>query len=134
MASKKTSVKTNDIALALINENLGLNINHSEIQRSHRVGPKTDKSNLLRSAKPRIQPIIVRFTDYETRHKVFKIKKLLKGTKMSISENLTITRYNLLKKAAEKYGKNMVWSHEGRIMTKINGMYVIINSLDDLKN
>ena len=41
---------------------------------------------------------------------------------MSISENLTITRYDLLKKATDKYEKNMVWSREGRIMVSINSL------------
>ena len=64
---------------------------------------------------------------------VFKNKKNLKGTGVSISENLTQLRYDLLQKAGEKYGKNNVWSIEGRVMTIINNRYKVINSVGDLK-
>ena len=122
---------TNNIVLKTMNEKLMLDIDKLEIQRSHRMGPREDKRR-LRSNRPHIRPVIVRFTNYETRRTVLKHRKLLKGTKVSISENLTSIRYTLLKKAAEKYGPKNVWSYEGRVTTKIQDRYVTINCLADL--
>ena len=51
--------------------------------RSHHLGkPNGDK--------PR--PIIVKFTNYEQRQKIFSVKRKLKGTKTAITENLTIKK------------------------------------------
>ena len=119
----------NDIGLS--------NIQQCEIQRSHRLGPKFNQNRNLRSSstnptKTPIRPIIVKFTNYNTRLRVYKDKKELKGKNISISEKLTRYRYNLLKKAVDKYWKNKGWSQDGRIMTKINDRYVTITSAEDL--
>ena len=122
---------TNDVAMAVMNDKLGLGVESFEIQRSHRVGPKNDK-RATRSSKPRCRPIIVRYTNYDTRLKVLKNKKLLKGTNTLITESLTSYRYDLFKKAEIKYGKKQVWTVEGKVMTKIDDRYTTINSLEDL--
>ena len=123
---------TDDVALAIINGDLGLNdIDVNEIQRSHRLGPKKPQRN-LRSNKMYTRPIIVRFTNYRTRRNVFKQKSNLKGLNISISENLTHTRYELYKSAISKFGKGKVWTSDGRITTKVNDQYVIIKSAEDL--
>ena len=62
---------------------------------------------------------------------MFKNKKNLKGMKISLSESLTKFRYQLLRKAEEKYGRGKVWSKEGHIMTKENEQYISITH-DDL--
>ena len=49
-----------------------------------------------------------------------------------ITENLTKKRYILLKKSIEKFGKGNVWTYDGRVTTKINNEYVVINNEDDL--
>ena len=127
--------KTDDIALEIMNTDLGLNdVAECEIQRSHRLGQKVTERRNLRSnaatAHPR--PIIVRFSNFKTRMRVFKNKKSLKGQNISITENLTRLRVELLKKAGAKYGRDKVWTHEGRIMTKFNDQYITINSDGDL--
>ena len=52
--------------------------------------------------KPRA--IIVKFTRYKDWHHVFRNKKLLKGTGISVTESLTLTRMEHLKKAREQHG------------------------------
>ena len=81
---------TDGILLNVINNDLGLtNITIEDIQRSHRLGPfKKDQRN-LRSARKNPRPIIMRFSSWRDRQKVFKAKRNLKGKKISISENLT---------------------------------------------
>ena len=78
-------------------------------------------------------PIIVRFSNYQTRQKVFSEKRKIKGKTTSISDNLTKKRYVLYQSAINKFGKGKVWSSEGRITTKVNDRYMIINSVKDLE-
>lgn len=82
------------------------------ISRSHRVG----KPN---SSKPR--PIIVKFVSYADRKLLYEKKKMLKGTGISIGEDLTKTRLQLRQKASEAY--NDVWTSDGVVMIKIGKVY-----------
>ena len=52
--------------------------------------------------KPRV--IIVKFTRYKDRHLVFRNKRLLKGSGISVTESLTLKRMEYLKKAREQHG------------------------------
>ena len=127
---------TDEVALGVIKNDIGLSdVDGNEIQRSHRVGPKmADKRNLRSSTsetKTRTRPIIVRFTNFKTRQAVFKNKKALKGKRVSISENLTKYRYDILKKSQAKYGMDKVWTSEGRVLTKINDRYIVITSVEN---
>ena len=47
---------------------------------------------------------------YDSRNEVFMSKRLLKGSKIMVTENLTATRYELLKKCLVKLGKGNVMS------------------------
>ena len=82
---------TDDISLRTINEHLELELTEKELDPTHRIGnPK--------SGKKRPRPIIVKFTRYNNRRKVFVHKKRLKNTGISINESLTKHRMELLKK------------------------------------
>ena len=123
---------TDSIAIQIITHELGVELTLDEIQRSHRVGPKNQRRN-TRSSNPRPRPIIVRFSNWRKRREVFSVKKKLKGKGISITENLTKYRYDLLKEAIEMYGKGNVWTIDGRITTKLNNTYVVITCSGDLK-
>ena len=126
---------TDEAALKVFNDDLGLNLDISSIQRSHRVGPKKKiQGRNTRTNKSNPRPIIVKFTSYRDRKKVYSSKKRLKGKRTSISENLTQKRYILYKQSQEKLGRNNVWTSDGHIMTKVGESYVTINSIDDLLN
>ena len=127
---EKDGEKTDELVLNVINKLVNINI--TEIQRSHRLRPKKPQRN-LRSSKMLYRPIIVSFSNYRTRQKVFSEKRKLKGKTTSISENLTKKRYVLYQSAINKFGKGKVWSSEGRITTKVNDRYMIINSVKDLE-
>ena len=81
----------------------------------------TEKSS---DGKPR--PIIARFWDANVRNTVYSKKKLLKGKKFFISENLTKHRMKLLNESNEKYGKKNVWTREGRIYARDGDQVIII--------
>ena len=123
---------TDNIALRVINNELGVDLTIDGIQRSHRVGPRKQNRN-TRSSKPKPRPIIVRFANGRKRREVFSFKKRLKGKNISITENLTKYRYKLLQEATAKYGRGKVWTVDGRITTRLNDRYVVISCSDDLK-
>ena len=86
-----------DIAvLLLFNEKLGVDVHIKDIDRTHRIGrqKQKDKDAL---------PIIVKFSNYNTRQKVFQAGRKLKGTQITIVENLTSKRVAILSKATNKF-------------------------------
>ena len=104
----------------------------NDVQRSHRLGPSPKNQRTTRSTPHRPRPIILRFLNYRHRREVFKSKKMLKNQNVSISENLTKSRYRLYKECIVKLGKGKVWTNEGRIITRINNRYVTIDNVDVL--
>ena len=82
-----------------------LELTEKELDRTHRIGnPK--------SGNKRPRPIIVKFSRYNTRRKVFVNKKKLKNT--GISESLTKRRMEFFKKAKNEYGFSNVWTVDRR--------------------
>ena len=116
----------------VINNEIGIALSPSAIHRSHRLGPPKSHRN-TRSNKVNPQPIIFRFVNFKKRQEVFYSKRKLKGKLFSLSENLTPTRYKLLKDAQAKFGIGKVWTTEGRVITKINNRSVTINNYEDLQ-
>lgn len=108
---EKPNEDTDQLVLEVFKSNLKLDtMTVEQIQRSHRVGKKQppDAGGV---ARPR--PIIVRFAGYRERRRVFEKKRLLKGTNITIKEDLTKFRLELYKAAAARYGFANVWSSDG---------------------
>ena len=109
----------------------GVTISSSDISRSHRVGrPPIPKQN--NQKKPR--PIIVKFTSYNTRQKVYESRKKVDGT--YVSEDLTKLRSNLLYQARQER-KNArflhCWTNDGRIKIRLPSKVVhTVTTQDDL--
>ena len=89
---------------------MGEEIEKNEIDRSHRLGA------LKNNGKSR--PIIIKFVRYNTRWRIFKNKKKLKGKSIIVTESLTKKCMEALKKAREDHGFENVWSSEGKILYK----------------
>ena len=95
----------------IIREELGKTVEKSDLDRTHRIGAfKEDKS--------KCRPIIVKFSRYNVRDKVFKNKKKLKGKGYSITEILTALRVKKLTKARNSFGFTNVWTQDGKILCK----------------
>jgi len=88
---------------------IGVTLTSSSIGRSHRVGPKKPGSK---------RAIIVKFVSFADRQKMFTAKKQLKGTNITIKEDLTAARQAVLKKAMEKFSDCPVWTRNGVIIIK----------------
>lgn len=102
----ETSDENTDDLVLQVAASVGANININMIDRSHRVGPKTDK--------PR--PIIAKFTSYRFRQEIYSKKKNLKGSKITIREDLTASRLSVLRAAITRFGVRRVWSSDGTII------------------
>ena len=126
----ETELDTDAAVMSVCSEKLGVQLTKASIDRSHRLGyrPNTSRDNRPRSStcrdKPR--PIIIKLTSYDTRRTIFAAKRKLKGTKLVITENLTKTRAQLLKKAREMDNVEHAWTidvcllRSGRKETVVN--------------
>ena len=93
---------------------MGLGISSADIDRTHRLGAPPKKSG-------KVRPVFVKFVRYNDQKKIYTNKKLLKETKVSITESLTKQRVAKLKEAEEKYGSKNVWSNDSRVIYEDNG-------------
>lgn len=112
---------TDNLIVNLANEKLKVKLNISDIDRSHRVGRKGNK--------PR--PIIVKFTSYRSRQEIFRSKAKLKGERITIREDLTKCRLEVLKKSIQQYGIQNVWTADGRINVRNGTQKFVIDSITD---
>ncbi|KAE8741065.1 hypothetical protein FOCC_FOCC013403 [Frankliniella occidentalis] len=107
--AEQRNENTDQLVLDLAKK-LKVNIQLNNIDRSHRVGKPMGST-------PR--PIIVKFTSYASKKAVFQAKKLLKGTRTTVREDLTRERLALLKEAIRNYSEKNVWTSDGVIMIKV---------------
>jgi hypothetical protein len=118
---------TDHIAVNLFNTKLNIPINKSDLDRSHRLNTKKRNQN-----RPR--PIIVKFSSYNKRAEVFKVKRRLKGSGVSLSESLTAQRQQLLDTVRNNPAVATTWTLDGRIICLLNGSQnkIIIEHPKDL--
>lgn len=102
---------TDELVLKTLKDDLALQIDEKELDRTHRIGKP-------RKAGENPRPIIVKFSRYNLRRKVFTNKKRLKGKKIMITESLTSRRMSLYKSAKELFGYKNVWTSDGKILYK----------------
>ena len=106
---EKNNEDTDQEIINITKNDLAEEITIHDIDRTHRLGKRKLDNNVPR-------PIIVKFTRYNVRNRIFKTEKKLKGKAVSITKSLTKRRVVELKKAREMYGFNNVWSQDGKIV------------------
>lgn len=122
--------KTDDLLVQLFHEKMGVQVTLEQIDRSHRVGRRSEQQE---GSTARNRPIIVKFTSYRDRQRVFTAKKKLKGSGIIVVEDLVPSRRELLLKATEKYGRGNTWTLDGRVMwVDGNGKRGIATRLEDI--
>ncbi|XP_045481782.1 uncharacterized protein LOC123685936 [Harmonia axyridis] len=99
---------------------IGIDIYKNDINSCQRMGRKKVNSD---KKKPR--PVAVDFCRRWTRDAVFVNKRKLKGSKILITELLSIENLLLLKETKKFFGKS-VWTHNGLIYCDIDGKRVHI--------
>ena len=124
--------------LEVVNERMRIHppIQQNDIERSHRLGPKTDRQGQRRS-----RSIIVRFASERTRDGVYRARFKLKNFNTNhapifINEDLTATRSAIAAEARQlKKNKKILdtWTAAGNILVKtLLGTIVQIKSKADL--
>ena len=107
---------------------LYIQLDIGKIDRTHRLKVKVSQG------MPR--PIMVKFCNYHDRERVYRAKRKIKGTKITITEHLTRSRYKLLKLAKEAFGVRNVWTLDGKIFTNkgvdAEGRRYLIQSESDI--
>lgn len=106
-----------------INSTLGITCGEAEIDYAFRTGKALND-------KPR--SVVINFVRNELRNKIFRAKSQLKGSDVTVYEDLTQSRYDLLVKAKKKYGRNQAWSANGKVMIFRGNKKTVINSVKDL--
>lgn len=115
--SETKKENTDALIINLFDAKLGVKLSLNDIERTQRVGKR-----MLGSDNQNPRPILVQFVSCRTRAVVFYKKKLLKGSTVSMQEDLTANRLTLLKEALAKYGSKNVWSRNGRICFSSGGV------------
>lgn len=94
----------------LMNVKLKIPITEKDIEECFRVG----KDRL--ESKPR--PVFLKIISLKLKNDIMKSKKLLKGSKIRIYEDLTRNNYNLYKRCVLKREWQNVWTANGKILVK----------------
>lgn len=134
---EKEKEDTTSIVCDVISKELGITITPQDIMNSHRLGKRklipSENQRSTRASKVLPRPIIFRLTYFQKRLEIYGNKRKLKGKNLLITENLTAKRFSILKSAVEKFGKNNVWTNQGRIITKLNNKYFSFSTMDELQ-
>lgn len=99
---------------------------------------RNDINCVFRMGKEKLEgkcrPIIINYVNGGKRNEVFNSKKLLKDSGVSIFEDLTRPRYELLSEAKKKWGITNVWSSNGKIYRWVaeDRKRMLIKSKDDI--
>lgn len=110
---------TPELILNIIKDKLKINnILPDDIEKAFRTGKTMEE-------KPRA--VFIRFKTHQNKIDVYGNKNKLKGTKITIREDLTKLRVKILNEKMEKYGKKNVWTLEGKIKWIDNGTIHTLN-------
>ena len=105
---EESNENTDQRVIEVLCESMGETISIQDIDRTHRLPRKKPEE--------KSRPVIVMCVRYNTRNLIFKNKKKLKGSRISITENLTAKRMKKLQTAREEHRFKSVWTQNGRIM------------------
>lgn len=115
--SPETNVQ--QIVLDTLNSHIPeLHLTAEHVSVSHRI-PQRNQPSTNTAARP--PPIIIRFSHRHARNRLLGLRKQLKGKAISVTEQLTAKRAQLLKKASDLVvSKNIqsAWSHDGKVLVK----------------
>ena len=120
---EEEAVEDTDVKAIEIARKIGVNLSVGGIDRSHHVGVRNND-------RPR--SIIIKFVYFRKRDEMFCSKKNLKSTVVTIREDLTKARHQLLKDTINKYDFRNVRTIDGIVIVKIGDVKRRISSSRDL--
>ena len=119
---------TDEIILDICRSKLQIELHRFSLDRTHRLGRKRIPRPYTEVTRPR--PIIAKFINYHDRDSAYKCKRKLKESGLTIMENLTKRRVNLLNEVREAVGVKNTWTFDGRIHAIYKGNKYNIKSKD----
>lgn len=100
---------TMDMIKNILDKKLKLSVDDADIVSCYRVNQKLPN---------RPKHVLITFRDNQLKNKIYRMKKMLKGSGIVMKEDLTIDRLKVVKETSEKYGFKNVWTFNGVIYAK----------------
>lgn len=104
---------------------ISVDLSINDIDRSHRVGRKIDGKS---------RPVIVKFVSYRKRREVFQSKRKLKGQNITIREDLTRQRLEVLRAAISRFQQRNVWTEDGQVVVNTGSGRFRLQTMSDLSH
>lgn len=114
---------TEDLVIKLCQEKLDINLDKCDIDICHRVGTKTNKKD---------RPIFVKIISNKIKNLIYYAKSKLKGTKITIREDITKQRMEIIKTAVGELGPKNVWTQNGTIYIFHNNGKHSVKNVEEL--
>lgn len=121
--SEEEQEDVQETVVSVIEKHLKIQISPDVIDNIHRTGVKSVN-------KPR--PIILKFTSYRFKQQIMLKRNLFKGTGITVQDDLTRERLELLIKAKNKYGARNAWTIRGNVMANTDTGKRCIRTEQDL--
>ncbi|KAG5865860.1 hypothetical protein JTB14_003849 [Gonioctena quinquepunctata] len=103
-----------EVVQQIFTDKLSLDLDDRRISSCYRIKSNQDGEGITK-------PIIVKFASSDDCRMVLRNKKKLKGSRVTITEDLTESRYDIFVNVREIYGKRNVWTQSGKICILIDG-------------
>lgn len=116
--------EVDEYTLGLLRDKLGMDVSSAAIDRCHPVGPPRDGK----------QDLLVKFVSYQFARSARKNSAKLRGTGLSIVEDLTKIRYSLYRSITSKLGAKNVWVFDGAIWTNINNKKTVFKTVAEFES
>lgn len=101
------------IVTEICHDKLNVNIDPALIDRCHRSGRVVDPRP--GEPRPRPRPILVKFISYQTKRAVLSVRRQLKGSSITIREDLTRKRNSFYREVAARVGQANAWTVDGTV-------------------
>lgn len=119
---EKENENVSEEVIKVVKEKMGVTVTREMIDCCHRLGKREGKC----------RPVIVKFCNRHLRNKIYDNKRKLKGSKLSIREDLTRLRVQLLHHVQYKLKIKESWTANGIVMFKIKNKIYKITKFSDL--
>lgn len=112
-----------ETVLLTVEKHMDIKIPPDSISRCHRIG---------KAKEGKARPIIINFTNYKVKEQIFRSRKMLKGKNITIHDDLTKKRLNLLNAVRDKYGIRNTWTRDGNVFARNDMGVQQINEMGDM--
>ncbi|CAH1964598.1 unnamed protein product [Acanthoscelides obtectus] len=110
--------------LTLCEDNLKTRVLEENIENCFWLGRKKNEQ----------RSVLFTVNSHNLKMKLLRNRKLLKGSGITLTEDMSPARYKLYQKAVQKWGKQKTWFYNGEIWVKLRDNKLQIKTEEDLNN